>query len=68
MTDKLALRYLMASSGLANCAAAGRANMMEANAVISIKGFFMRSPRMVGRYIVSHVFKNDAGAFFAESM
>jgi hypothetical protein len=37
----------MASSGLANCAAAGNAIMIDATPVTSIKSFFIMNPKIV---------------------
>ena len=65
MTVKLALRYLTASSGLANYAAAGNAIMIEATLVTSIKSFFIMNPKIVGFTIVSHVFKINADFLFS---
>ena len=65
MTVKLAFLYLTASSGLANCAAAGNAIMMDATLVTSIKSFFIMNSKIVGFSIVSHVFKINADFLFS---
>ena len=47
MTVKLALRYLMASSGFANCAAAGSASKTDNKPETRAKCFFMHIPNDV---------------------
>jgi hypothetical protein len=61
---KLALRYLMASSGFANCAAAGSASKTESKAETKAKCFFMHIPIDVKFIKVSHDFKTPAKCAF----